>query len=87
MKSYIFIYSDPVGNREELKQTFNEMKSVVRWRYDVPHSFYILSNSSAGELAKEFEERRGTKGRFLFVEMTSNRQGRMLKDAWEFFKG
>lgn len=83
-KVYLFIFNDETGTREELKDTLNSMSTVVTWRYDIPHSFYVISENTAIELSDEFLKSRDTKGRFMFIECTENSQGRMLNDTWYF---
>lgn len=83
-KLYLFIYNDEVGTRQAIKAIINEMSTVITWRFDIPHSFYIVSNNSAKELYEEFAVANGQKGRFMFIECTENRQGLMLKDTWFF---
>ncbi|WP_336341666.1 hypothetical protein [Pseudomonas atacamensis] len=83
-KLYLLIYNDDVGTRTEVKTILNKMTTVLLWRYDIPHCFYITSNNSAKELHEEFITANGKKGRFMFIECTDNRQGLMLKDTWFF---
>jgi hypothetical protein len=83
-KLYLLIYNDDVGTRLEIKAIINSMTTVISWRFDIPHSFYITSNNSAKEIHEEFIAANGKKGRFMFVECTDNRQGLMLKDTWYF---
>ena len=75
-------YDDTVGTREELKNVLSEMNSVLTWRFDVPHCFYVISSHSAQDLYNEFIRKNGSNGRFMFVEVTDNRQGMMLPDTW-----
>ena len=81
-KSYVFVYSDTVGTREEVKNVLNKMSLVDTWRYDMPNAFYIISSASAQQIAKQFESINGTKGRFIVLEHTRNSQGRLPKDTW-----
>ncbi|OPG73052.1 hypothetical protein B1219_08175 [Pseudomonas ogarae] len=83
-KVYLFIYNDEVGTRQEIKTIINEMSTVITWRFDIPHCFYIVSENTAIEIYEEFSVANGQKGRFMFVECTDNRQGLMLKDTWYF---
>lgn len=82
IKSYLFIYDDLVGSREEIKSVLNQMDTVATWRFDMPHCFYIISEGAASDLHAEFVSMNGTKGKFLFIEASDNRQGQMLKDTW-----
>jgi len=81
-KAYLFLYDDDVGARQEIKGVLNNMQCVSIWRFDIPHSFYITSECSAEKIYEEFVQKNGTKGRFMFIEASTNRQGQMLTDTW-----
>ena len=81
-KSYLFIYDELVGMREEVQNVINKMNKVYTWRYDIPNCFYIISDYSAKEIYDEFVTINGIKGRFMFIETSPNRQGQMLPDTW-----
>ena len=81
-RAYLFIYDDGVGTREEITKIFNTMPAVITWRFDMPHAYYIVSENSAEELYAQFIIYNGKKGKFMFVETGSNRQGLMLSEAW-----
>jgi len=81
-KAYLFIYDSNVGTREELKSVLNRMQRVSTWRFDVPSCFYVISEYSAQQLYDEFVSLNGTKGRFMFIEASDNRQGQMLPETW-----
>ncbi len=81
-KSYLFIYNTNVGFRDKIKKIIDQMTTVITWRYDMPNMFYIISENSAHEIAKEFESHNGTKGRFLILEFQGNAQGRLLPESW-----
>lgn len=81
-KSYLFIYNDTVGTREQVKNIIDRMSYVITWRYDMPNVFYLISEYSADRLAKQFESIAGAKGRFIFQEYTSNSQGRLTGNSW-----
>lgn len=80
---YLLIYSDAVGTRDEIIDVLNHMNSVSDWRYDIPNSFYVVSDVSASLLSHMFREKLPS-GRFLFVEITGNRQGFLPRGAWDF---
>ena len=81
-RAYLFIYSRAVGGREAVKGWANEEPAVLYWRYDIPHSFYIISEESAAFLSKSFIAQNRQQGRFLIVEVGDNRQGWLPKEAW-----
>lgn len=80
--SYLFLYDDSVGSREQLKVVLNSMPQVTTWRFDLPHCFYVISPYSADDLYNAFVQKNGAKGRFMFIEASANRQGLMLPDTW-----
>ena len=83
-QAYLFIYSDEVGTREELKVLFDSSPSISSWRYDIPNVFYLISEKDAYQLYDEFAEKKGTNGLFLFMEYNTNSQGMLLNKTWHF---
>lgn len=81
-KAYLFIYSDSVGAREQVVAHLNSMPSIAYWRYDMPNVFYLVSEDSADEIAKKFENLAGTGGKFIFSEYNGNAQGRLTEESW-----
>lgn len=81
---YILVYSDVIGDRESVKKILCSMSEIIRWRYDMPNSFYIISSNSAQELSAAFSMKIRLPKRFLFAEITNNRQGYLVKETWDF---
>jgi hypothetical protein len=81
-KAYLFLYSDATGGRDVVRSWANREPSVLHWRYDMPHSYYIISERSAAELAQSFTSFNGKKGRFLIIEASDNRQGLLPPETW-----
>lgn len=48
----------------------------------MPHSFYLISEAGAVDLAKSLGEHLHKKGRFLIVEASENRQGWLPSETW-----
>lgn len=87
MKTYLLVYADSLGNRELVKKILDSSPNIIKnWRYDMPNSFYIWSESTAQDIVTSIEEKVGdaTSKRFLVVEITSNKQGYLTKDTWAF---
>lgn len=81
-KAYLFIFSDGTGGKDAIRAWANADPAVLHWRTDMPHSFYIISESSAAELSQSFINANSKRGRFLIVEVTDNRQGLLPGDTW-----
>lgn len=84
---YLMVYSDTLGTREEVKKVVDELPEVLTWRYDLPHAFYLVSESSARELASTIRSARGNKGRFVIAEIADpTTYGWLTKDSWYFIQ-
>ncbi|PRB46428.1 hypothetical protein CQ009_05170 [Pseudomonas sp. MYb2] len=82
IKLYMFIYNDEVGTASQITKILDNMPSVITWRYDMPHIIYVTSYYDAHVLSSQFESKFKANGRFMFIEVTANAQGRMLNDTW-----
>lgn len=82
-KAYIFVYSNNLGTRESIKNTIDSMKEIIDWRYDLPNSFYLISEKSATDLANQIRAILGDK-RFIITEISSNKQGWLQPTTWHF---
>ena len=85
MKTYILIYSDLLGSKQEVIDLLNSIPAINNWRTDITNSFFIKSESSADEIADSIIEKK-TNVRFFISEISSNMQGWLPKDAWKFIK-
>lgn len=82
-KSYVLVYTDQIGAQEEVKNVLNNMPSIKKWRYDMPNAFYVVSERSASDIAKQFESHLDYEtGRFIILEYTENSQGRLTEKSW-----
>ncbi len=81
-KSYIFFFNNVVGTRDQVKEYLNRMSTVITWRYDMTNTFYLISENTADEIAKEFEQLRGPNGFYIVTEYNGNAQGRLTDESW-----
>jgi hypothetical protein len=84
-KAYILVYDDRLGSREQVKTCLNDLAEVLTWRFDLPHTFYFVSEAEALTIAELIRGRLGT-GRFIIVEVTSNRGGVLSPETWYLFQ-
>jgi len=80
-KAYILVYSNNLGTRDQVKECMDNISQVITWRYDMPNSFYIISDDSADEIARAIHDYTG-KTKFIVSEITSNKQGWLSKETW-----
>jgi hypothetical protein len=83
-KSYIFIFNNELGTKEEVKNFLNTCDQVSTWRNELPNTYFIVSELSAYRLydlvANHFGEK---KGAYLLTEyVQENSQGLLNKRSW-----
>lgn len=83
-RAYLLVYNADVGTRDSLLQIIDTMPEVTNWRYELPYTFYLISELSANDLAHRLRTLTGDKGRFLITEVSPNKQGWLPKDSWHF---
>lgn len=81
-KAYLFVYSNDLGTREDVKNAVDSIKDILHWRYDLPNSFYIISESSASKISEQIREKLGNK-RFIITEISTNKQGWLPRKTWD----
>jgi hypothetical protein len=86
LKSYIFVYSAELGTRDEVKHWLDSMRSIIRWRYDLPNCFYLVSHESAQFISEEIRKKKES-GRFLITEVDSNNYyGWLTNESWHLIQ-
>lgn len=80
-RSYLLVYSDRFGSRDQVKAMLEAMPEVTHWRYDLPHSFYLVSEKSAKEIARRLRELQN-KGMFIVTELSGNEFGWLTGPSW-----
>lgn len=84
-KAYLLVYSDNIGDRASVKAIIDSIPGILNWRYDMPNCFYIISEKTAQELVNLIESKiHSASKRFFITEISTNRQGYLPKDTWDF---
>ena len=82
---FLLTYDDNLGTREQIKQALNNNNLVMTWRYDLPHCFYIVSESSARILAESIRKY-FPDGRLLVTRADDDYWGWNNEDTWFMFR-
>ena len=82
-RAYLLIYSDKLGTREEIRDFLDEQSEILHWRYDLPFTFYLISELSAEGLYEIVQGFNRKRARFLISEVGENTQGWMPEKTWE----
>lgn len=81
-KAYLLLYSEQTGGKEKIRNWLNAEDLVIHWRTDLPSMFYVISEATAADLSESLSKHIGRRGRFLFSEVSDNRQGLLPKETW-----
>jgi hypothetical protein len=84
MKAYIISFYQREVSDDELVNFLNDQDEVLNWRTEIPHTVFVVSNSSAESLselvAKEFPE-----SSFIVAEYVPyNSNGLLDEETWAF---
>ena len=81
-RTYLLIYSDRLGTRDEIKEFLDRTSEILNWRYDLPNTFYLVSSLSAEELYEVIQGYNQRRGLFLISEVGENTQGWLPAKSW-----
>lgn len=85
-KAYLFAYANSLGDRDTVKNVLNNLRVVEKWRYDMPNSFYLVSEYSAKQIAQEIRGLVNDKGRFIVSEISENSYGWLTDGSWHLIQ-
>lgn len=86
MKSFVFIYSGGLADREKLVEVLNKMPEVYSWRYDTAACFYILSNSTAKSLSETIKSHYPLIGRHIITSLGDDYWGELTPESWHMLE-
>jgi hypothetical protein len=81
-KVYLLAFSDSAAKRDQMAKFLDKIPEVITWRYDLPNAIYVVSEADAGVLTKKLRELTADKGRFIFSEIGTNRNGWLTPESW-----
>ena len=84
-KAYLLAYSDSKVTRAQITEFLNKSSLISTWRYDMPNSYYLISENSANEISTAMREQIAP-FRHLLVEITENHYGWLPSDSWFLIK-
>lgn len=85
--AYLVIFDDELGTRTQVQEFLDSLPEVKDWYACIPHCVFFTSTATAGGIAEDIQERFGKgAGRFMVVEVHSDRQGWLPKRAWKMFR-
>ena len=65
-----------------MKDFVDDCPDIRYWRYDLPNTFYLVSDLSAEKLAAAVQKFNAERGRFLICEVGRNKEGWLPERTW-----
>lgn len=84
--TYLLVYSTEVGSYERVKRFLDQRPEILNWVRYMPHTFIIVSDKTAPQLAAIFRKLTNGKGRFLILDTQTDRDGWLPKAAWDLMR-
>lgn len=83
---FVLLYDDALGTRQELQMAINATAPIVlEWRFDLPNSFFLISEATAKTIAEAIRFRRPN-GRFVVLEAGGDYWGWDHPETWHMFQ-
>jgi hypothetical protein len=83
-RAYLLVYNTEFGTRDAARRAIDAIPEITNWRAELPSAFYLVSDLDAGELGTLIRAASSYRGKYLLVEVTSNKQGWLDKKSWTF---
>lgn len=84
MKGYLITFNrESKGNYKLLEE---EIKNTFKWWTYLENTWIIITNETANEIWERLEKYFPKEGNILIIEVVSNCQGWLPKDAWEWIE-
>ena len=85
--AYLLVFNSRVGTVQEVSAFLDEREDVFQnWITTLPNSFFVVSDRSASELSEVFRSFTKDKGRFIILDVDTDRNGWLPKKTWNFIK-
>lgn len=80
-RAYLLAYNSTLGTREAVRDFLDNLPEVLNWKYDLPGSFYLISELLAGQLSDKLHKF-APQGRFIITEVDDNFSGWLPQETW-----
>ena len=84
--NYIIVFSNPVGSRNEVKEFIDSRSEFKHWYVCMSNAIFVRSNKTAKQITEIFREFTEDSGRFIVLDVDTDRSGWLPKRAWAFMR-
>ena len=84
--NYIIVFSDSVGERNDIKEFIDSRPEFTNWYICMSNAIFVRAEYTAKQISEIFREYTNDKGRFIVLDVDSDRSGWLPKKAWDFMK-
>lgn len=84
--NYIIVFSDSVGDKDKVKEFVDSRPEFTSWYLCMSNAIFVRASKTADQISDIFRELTNDSGRFLILDVDTDRNGWLPKKAWKFMK-
>ena len=84
--NYIIVFSDSVGDKDDVKEFINSRTEFSDWYLCMSNAIFVRAKHDAKQITAIFREFTEDIGRFIVLDVDTDRSGWLPKKAWAFMK-
>jgi hypothetical protein len=84
--AYLLVFDDAAGTMNAVRSFIDSRPEILNWYTCMPNTFFMVSELPAADLTKLFREFTKDQGRFIIVDLATDRNGWLPSKAWEFIR-
>lgn len=84
--NYIVVFSDSVGDKDDVKKFIDSRPEFTNWYICMSNAIFVRAKCTADTISEIFREYTNDKGRFIVLDLDTDRNGWLPKKAWAFMK-
>lgn len=85
--NYIIVFSDSVGKKDDVKEYIDSRSEFTNWYICMSNAIFVRSKCDAKGITTILREFTEDEGRFIVLDVDTDKSGWLPKKAWSFMKG
>lgn len=84
--NYIIVFSDSVGDKDKVKNFVDSRPEFTNWYLCMSNAIFVRSRKTAHQITGIMRELTQDSGRFIVLDVETDRNGWLPQKAWKFMK-
>ena len=83
---YLLTFNETASSHECMKSFLDRTPEILDWHSPMHMSFFVVYSFTASTLTELIRTHMKDKGRFIVVDLATDRSGWLAKTSWDFAK-